>query len=301
MLNYKELLQKYDIVLTDDDKRIFNMKIEGYTDTDICKLCGYTSSFVKYRTNIKYEECLQKRYAKYASDKEFEEMVINIVPNANSLNNICNLLGLRGVEGYYTKIQKIIDKYNLDISHFGTKNSKCYFKEIDDDEFFVDGVNRNGQSVIKRLILHSYKEHKCERCNRTEWEGQKIPLHLHHINGIHSDNRLNNLMLLCPNCHALTDNFCKKKNNVISKKETVYDKIHKEILSKKDEYNLRIKNIVDDAYATHKIDFAEYGWCKKMAKILNENGVECSINKTRSFLKTHYPEFFDKYDVYVRL
>jgi len=43
----------------------------------------------------------------------------------------------------------------------------------------------------------------CERCGRTEWEGEPIPLHLDHINGEATDNRIENLRVLCPNCHAL--------------------------------------------------------------------------------------------------
>ncbi|WP_083937631.1 HNH endonuclease [Hymenobacter aerophilus] len=41
----------------------------------------------------------------------------------------------------------------------------------------------------------------------SEWVGEPIPLELHHINGINNDHRLENLQLLCPNCHALTDNY----------------------------------------------------------------------------------------------
>lgn len=44
-------------------------------------------------------------------------------------------------------------------------------------------------------------------CGNTEWLDKHIPLELHHINGNHKDNRLSNLQLLCPNCHALTDNY----------------------------------------------------------------------------------------------
>jgi 5-methylcytosine-specific restriction endonuclease McrA len=61
--------------------------------------------------------------------------------------------------------------------------------------------------LIKRLFDSNLKEHKCEHCGKTEWLGYSIPLELHHINGIHTDNRIENLRVLCPNCHALTDNY----------------------------------------------------------------------------------------------
>ena len=47
-----------------------------------------------------------------------------------------------------------------------------------------------------------------------------IALELHHINGIHSDNRFENLQILCPNCHAMTDNYRAKNKGVSAQKET---------------------------------------------------------------------------------
>lgn len=65
-----------------------------------------------------------------------------------------------------------------------------------------------GSRLLQRLIKAGMKESACERCSRSEWEGEPIPLELHHVNGVHTDNRLQNLQALCPNCHALTTTYC---------------------------------------------------------------------------------------------
>jgi hypothetical protein len=59
----------------------------------------------------------------------------------------------------------------------------------------------------ERLLKEGVKEHKCECCGSTKWMGEPIALELHHINGVKDDLRIENLQILCPNCHAFTDNY----------------------------------------------------------------------------------------------
>lgn len=47
-------------------------------------------------------------------------------------------------------------------------------------------------------------------CTLSEWMGEKLPLELHHIDGDRFNNQLENLQILCPNCHSLTPNHSKK-------------------------------------------------------------------------------------------
>jgi hypothetical protein len=74
-------------------------------------------------------------------------------------------------------------------------------------EVLVRGRPCSGPSLAKRLIVAGLLPRACSSCHLVEWQGQPIPLELDHINGEHDDNRLENLRLLCPNCHALTDTY----------------------------------------------------------------------------------------------
>jgi hypothetical protein len=75
-------------------------------------------------------------------------------------------------------------------------------------EEFLSGARTASRGQLKRrLLVEGLKEDKCERCGISEWRGRPLSLALHHVNGDPSDDRLENLKLLCPNCHAQTPNF----------------------------------------------------------------------------------------------
>jgi len=70
-----------------------------------------------------------------------------------------------------------------------------------------------GSSKLRlRLIKENLKEAKCEICEITEWNGKPAPLELDHIDGNNSNHKLENLRIICPNCHSQTDTHsCKKR------------------------------------------------------------------------------------------
>jgi DNA-binding transcriptional ArsR family regulator len=74
-------------------------------------------------------------------------------------------------------------------------------------ELLVAGRKRNRSHIKRRLLGAGLKENRCERCGLTEWLGRPLAMELHHVNGDGNDNRLENLELLCGNCHSQTDNW----------------------------------------------------------------------------------------------
>lgn len=103
---------------------------------------------------------------------------------------------------------------NVDTSHFYTK-PHTYTKLYDLDEILVDNSHyTNAHHLKKRLVSEGRLKYKCDICgNKGEWNGKPLSLQLDHKNGKHLDHRLENLRLLCPNCHSQTDSFSGKNKN----------------------------------------------------------------------------------------
>jgi Homeodomain-like domain-containing protein/HNH endonuclease len=82
------------------------------------------------------------------------------------------------------------------------------------ETYLVSGRRTNRTHLKQRLLAEGLKENRCERCGIESWLGEPLSMALHHVNGDGRDNRLENLALLCPNCHAQTPNFSGRNRKV---------------------------------------------------------------------------------------
>jgi hypothetical protein len=111
-------------------------------------------------------------------------------------------------------IKAHIKRLDLDTSHFlgqgwsRGKPTASSFAPRPIEELLVDGTSIGGSRLLRRLVREGLKEARCESCQRACWRGFDIPLELDHVNGDPTDNRVENLRVLCPNCHALTPTYC---------------------------------------------------------------------------------------------
>ncbi|AWM34531.1 HNH endonuclease [Hymenobacter nivis] len=154
-----------------------------------------------------------------STDDEFRQAVAESL----SIRQVLGRIGLVPAGGNYKTVHARIKLLALDTSHFtgaGWNQGPRYHmlgKSFSWEGILVENSTYTSTFRLRnRLIQHGLKEVKCEDCGLVEWCNQAIPLELHHANGVNNDHRLANLRLLCPNCHALTDNY-RGKNQQRSK------------------------------------------------------------------------------------
>ena len=141
-----------------------------------------------------------------------ENKLNNAVKGSKSYRQVLHKLGLKEAGGNYQQIKKYIGEYGLDISHFTGKVWNKGLRGIGKPRLSLESIlvkNSFYQSfkLKRRLFIAGIKQPKCEECGwaKTNLDGY-LPLELDHINGDHNDNRLENLRVLCPNCHSLKPN-----------------------------------------------------------------------------------------------
>jgi len=140
------------------------------------------------------------------------------VAGSFSLRETLSKLGLTPAGGNYESLKTAISRFRLDTSHFtgrGHLKGKTHnYGTRPLEQILKSGKLENTNRLRRRLLAEGRKQRACERCRLSEWLGVPIPLELHHVDGNRTNNALSNLALLCPNCHALTDNYRGKNKKV---------------------------------------------------------------------------------------
>jgi hypothetical protein len=192
----KEICNKIDLKYTGKSYKIIQSRCEEY--------------------NLEFKKLIKKNIV--ANDYSKEEF-IKAVETSTSIAQTLEKLGLSPKGGNYRTFRRNAERIGIDISHFtgqGWRNGKKFNNKRKINEYLTfNGIKISSNALKKRLINEGYLERKCYNCGITDWLGQSAPLELEHINGINEDNRLKNLTLLCPNCHALTPTYRGKNKKLL--------------------------------------------------------------------------------------
>lgn len=146
------------------------------------------------------------------------DQLIRAVRESFSIRQVIKKLGLIPAGGNYGQIHKYIKELELDTSHFKGRGWNKGMKGIGKpliplSDILVEHSHYQSFKLKKRLLKKEILEPKCQDCGWAKYsEDGRLPLELDHINGNGRDNRLENLRILCPNCHSLKKTHRRRKS-----------------------------------------------------------------------------------------
>lgn len=159
------------------------------------------------------------------------ELIKKLAMESDSVLDLLKKLN-RGLGGSsHTHLSRQLKKHNIDTSHFTRKKNKINASEkrkLSADFYLVedryDG-RRTKAHHLRRSLLEIDVPYKCNKCGlEDEWQGLKLVLEVDHIDNVNTNNKLENLRFLCPNCHSQRSNALEKTKVIVDKNVCVCGK-----------------------------------------------------------------------------
>jgi Zn finger protein HypA/HybF involved in hydrogenase expression len=166
-----------------------------------------------------------------------KEDLLELLENSESVSDILRKCGVRFCGGNHQTLYTVLEERGINADYYKLKYGIIHSKKTSEqgrrkklplELALVENSSYSRKDLKRRLIEDKILENKCQKCKLgNEWGGEPLSLQMDHINGVYNDNRLENLRLLCPNCHSQTEDFagrslrviknCKKCNGLIIK------------------------------------------------------------------------------------
>ncbi|MEV2264767.1 HNH endonuclease [Streptomyces anulatus] len=147
-----------------------------------------------------------------------EDALRHAVPRSTSYADVMRALGLEVSDTNHRRVRRKIVQLKLDTGHFTRRSWAAQRvpepRAIAPATLIVKplGSTRTHRERLHRALQEVGVEYRCASCgNPGEWLGQSFTLQIDHISGDWLDNRAENLRYLCPNCHALTETWCRNR------------------------------------------------------------------------------------------
>lgn len=156
---------------------------------------------------------IDTRHFAAAGVRHTEARLRELVACSRSVAEVVRRLGISPVGGNQAHIGRRIAELRIDTSHFTAappRRTKIALRHRLALGSPSDG--RIGGGRLRKELLRQGRPERCAMCDTgAEWNGKSLRLEVDHLSGEWWDNRPENLRLLCPNCHAVTDTYRGRK------------------------------------------------------------------------------------------
>jgi hypothetical protein len=130
---------------------------------------------------------------------------------------------MRAAGGNHRTIRRYAEEvWRIPVDHFdpdAVRRAALARAPVPLSEALVEGSTYPRGRVKERLFAEGLKRRRCELCGQGEsWHGRRMALILDHVNGVHDDNRLENLRIVCPNCNATLETHCGRNGRLPASK-----------------------------------------------------------------------------------
>jgi hypothetical protein len=149
-----------------------------------------------------------------------DEQLVAAVKSETSYSGVLRSLGLKLCGGSHAQLKLKIKQLKLDVTHFTGQGwckgdmHKDFIQKITiplEQILVRDSTYTSTHSLKKRLWKEKLLDNKCYECGSPpEWNGKPLSLQLDHIDGDRCNNLIENLRVVCPNCHSQTPTFAGK-------------------------------------------------------------------------------------------
>jgi hypothetical protein len=148
-----------------------------------------------------------------------EEQARAAIAASRSYTEVLRRLGMRAAGGNYRTIRRYAEEvWRIPVDHFdpdAVRRAGLGRPTTPLEHVLVDGSTYQRSRLKERLFAEGLKLRRCELCGQGElWHGRRMALILDHVNGVHDDNRLENLRIVCANCNATLDTHCGRNNRL---------------------------------------------------------------------------------------
>ncbi|MEU3076932.1 HNH endonuclease [Streptomyces laurentii] len=143
------------------------------------------------------------------------EVLEEAVAASTNMCEVLRRLGTEVVGGHHTHISRRIEAFGIDTSHFATpprtERMRDNRRRRAPEEILVENTSAHPRRArgnrLRSVMLEIGVKEQCALCGLTVWLGKPVPLEVDHVDGDWRNNQIENLRLLCPNCHSATDTY----------------------------------------------------------------------------------------------